>query len=157
MPYSVGKHALVGYSRGLRAELANNGITVTTICPGLMRTGSPKHGFFKGNYEAEYTWFKAGDSLPLLTISAEHAARAILNASRHGKAEAVLSIPAKAAALMQGIAPELTATLTSITNRLLPRPGDHSTEAHEGSAAEPAHVPAFVTAMTDSAAQRNAE
>jgi NAD(P)-dependent dehydrogenase (short-subunit alcohol dehydrogenase family) len=40
LPYCAGKFALVGLSDGLRAELAEHGITVTTACPGLMRTGS---------------------------------------------------------------------------------------------------------------------
>jgi NAD(P)-dependent dehydrogenase (short-subunit alcohol dehydrogenase family) len=41
LPYSVSKFAAVGYSQGLRAELARKNICVTTVCPGLMRTGSP--------------------------------------------------------------------------------------------------------------------
>src|SRR5205814_7891596 len=32
-PYCASKFALVGYSQALRAELADEGITVTTICP----------------------------------------------------------------------------------------------------------------------------
>ena len=48
LPYSASKFALVGLSEGLRVELAPDGIQVTTICPGLMRTGSPRHAFFKG-------------------------------------------------------------------------------------------------------------
>ena len=43
LPYSASKFALVGLSEGLRAELAKDGIQVTTVCPGLMRTGSPRH------------------------------------------------------------------------------------------------------------------
>lgn len=40
VPYSASKFAFVGWSQGLRAELAKDGIVVTTICPGLMRNGS---------------------------------------------------------------------------------------------------------------------
>lgn len=40
LPYSVSKFALHGFSSGLRSELAKDGIRVTTVCPGLMRTGS---------------------------------------------------------------------------------------------------------------------
>src|SRR5262249_50390239 len=54
LPYNASKFALVGYSEGLRAELARDGIVVTTVCPGLMRTGSPRHAFFKGRHRAEY-------------------------------------------------------------------------------------------------------
>src|SRR5205823_4029010 len=41
LPYCASKFALTGFSQGLRAELAKDGIVVTTVCPGLMRTGSP--------------------------------------------------------------------------------------------------------------------
>jgi NAD(P)-dependent dehydrogenase (short-subunit alcohol dehydrogenase family) len=40
LPYSASKFALVGLSEGLHAELAREGILVTTVSPGLMRTGS---------------------------------------------------------------------------------------------------------------------
>lgn len=36
--YSSTKYAVMGYSEGLRAELADHGIKVTTICPGLVNT-----------------------------------------------------------------------------------------------------------------------
>jgi dehydrogenase/reductase SDR family protein 7B len=35
---SASKHALQGYSDGLRAELARNNISVTTISPGYVKT-----------------------------------------------------------------------------------------------------------------------
>ncbi|HEY9661495.1 MAG TPA: SDR family oxidoreductase, partial [Allocoleopsis sp.] len=41
--YCASKFALVGLSEGLRAELAKQGITVTTICPGTIRTGVLDH------------------------------------------------------------------------------------------------------------------
>jgi len=43
----------VGFSEGLRAELAKDGIVVTTVCPGLMRTGIPRNAKFKGQHRAE--------------------------------------------------------------------------------------------------------
>ncbi len=54
VPYNASKFALVGLSEGLRAELAKDGIVVTTVSPGLMRTGSPRKVFFKGQHRAEY-------------------------------------------------------------------------------------------------------
>src|SRR5688572_7728661 len=41
VPYSASKFALAGLSDGLSYELARQNIHVTTVCPGLMRTGSP--------------------------------------------------------------------------------------------------------------------
>jgi NAD(P)-dependent dehydrogenase (short-subunit alcohol dehydrogenase family) len=86
VPYSVSKFALVALSEGLRAELLKDGIYVTTVIPGLMRTGSPRNATFKGQHRAEYAWFSISDSLPLVSISAEHAARRIIDACRHGDA-----------------------------------------------------------------------
>src|SRR5690606_33875253 len=71
VPYCAGKFALVGFSESLRAELRSSGIRVTTVCPGLMRTGSPRNALFKGRHRAEYAWFAIADSLPLATISSE--------------------------------------------------------------------------------------
>jgi NAD(P)-dependent dehydrogenase (short-subunit alcohol dehydrogenase family) len=39
LAYSTSKHAVVGLSASLRAELAPMGIGVSVICPGLIRTG----------------------------------------------------------------------------------------------------------------------
>lgn len=36
LPYCASKSALVGLSQGMRAELARDGVYVTTVCPGLM-------------------------------------------------------------------------------------------------------------------------
>src|SRR6185437_486047 len=53
-PYCASKFALVGLSDAIRAELDEYGIRVTTVSPGLMRTGSPGHALFKGQHDAEY-------------------------------------------------------------------------------------------------------
>ena len=37
-----------GLSEGLRVELAGHGVCVTTVIPGLMRTGSARNAMFKG-------------------------------------------------------------------------------------------------------------
>jgi NAD(P)-dependent dehydrogenase (short-subunit alcohol dehydrogenase family) len=74
VPYSVGKFALTGFSEGLRSELLKDNIYVTTVCPGLMRTGSPRNALFKGQNEAEYAWFSISATLPILSISAQRAA-----------------------------------------------------------------------------------
>ena len=79
-PYCASKFALIGLSDAVRAELAPHGIRVTTVSPGLMRTGSPVNAQVKGQHEAEYAWFAIADSLPGFSISAEHAADQILSA-----------------------------------------------------------------------------
>jgi len=126
VPYSSSKFALVGLSEGLRAELQASGILVTTVCPGLMRTGSPRHATFKGQHDAEYTWFNLADNVPLLSMNVARAARRILNAMRYGKSHVVLSLPAKVADKVHGLFPGLTSDALSVANRFLP-----STERHE--------------------------
>ena len=70
LPYCASKFALVGFSEGLRSELIKEGIYVTTVVPGLMRTGSPRNATFKGQHHAEYAWFSISDAMPLLSMSA---------------------------------------------------------------------------------------
>ena len=61
----------MGFSSGLRTELSKSGVLVTTVVPGLMKTGSPRNADFKGDYRAEYAWFSIGDNLPGISISAK--------------------------------------------------------------------------------------
>src|SRR5262249_6705042 len=113
-PYTVSKFAFVGLSKAMRAELAKDGIIVTTVCPGLRRTGSQRNATFKGRNRAEYAWFSISDSLPLLTISVERAARRIITACQRGEAEVIFPLQAKIAAMAETIAPELIADLLGL-------------------------------------------
>jgi NAD(P)-dependent dehydrogenase (short-subunit alcohol dehydrogenase family) len=155
LPYSASKFALVGLSQGLRAELAGDGIQVITICPGLMRTGSPRHALFKGRRRAEYAWFSITDSLPLVSMDAERAGRQILEAIRHGDAERVLSVPAKLAALAAGVFPGNVAALLAQVDRLLPDAAGNGRLAHEGVACQSPASPSLLTALGDRAARRH--
>jgi NAD(P)-dependent dehydrogenase (short-subunit alcohol dehydrogenase family) len=160
LPYSASKFALVGLSEGLRAELAAEGIEVSTICPGLMRTGSPRHAWFKGQHRSEYAWFSLADSLPLISMSAEHAARQIVDALRFGDAHRVLSLSARIAATMHGLFPGVTADLLGLVNRALPDsrgPGRHApvgSGAVKGEASTSAVSPSWLTTLGDRAAER---
>jgi NAD(P)-dependent dehydrogenase (short-subunit alcohol dehydrogenase family) len=132
LPYSVSKFAAVGYSEGLRAELGPMNISVTTVCPGLMRTGSPRNAWFKAQHRKEYTWFTLSDVLPGFSISARSAARAIVDAALRGDAEIVLSLPAQIITLVHGVAPGLTANLMKIGARLMPGPGGIDRQKRRG-------------------------
>jgi NAD(P)-dependent dehydrogenase (short-subunit alcohol dehydrogenase family) len=120
LPYTCAKFAAVGLSEGLRAELGQEGIHVTTVVPGLMRTGSYVQARFQGQQEREFTWFALGATLPLLSMSAERAARHIVRATQRGAAETILSLPANILGRVHGLCPGTTATLLSLVNRLLP-------------------------------------
>ncbi|WP_234733301.1 SDR family NAD(P)-dependent oxidoreductase [Tellurirhabdus bombi] len=155
LPYSVSKFTLVGYSEGLRAELTKDNIHVTTVCPGLMRTGSPRHAIFKGQNEKEYAWFKIGDSLPFFTKSAEDSAKAIVDACRYGKAEIILTLPAKATAIFHGLFPGLTAELSAVVNNWLPAPGGIGEQRVKGKESESDLTRSIFTTLTDDAAHAN--
>lgn len=123
LAYSASKFAAVGYSEGLRAELAPKRISVTTVCPGLMRTGSPRNAFFKAQHRKEYTWFTLSDTLPGLSIGARAAARAILDSALRNQAEVVLSLPAQSIALLHGVAPAFVSNMMRLAALALPGPG----------------------------------
>jgi short-subunit dehydrogenase len=157
LPYSASKFALTGLSEGLRAELARENIIVTTICPGLMRTGSPRNATFKGEHRAEYAWFTISDSLPLISMQAERAARRIITACKRGEAEVVLTVQAKLAVLFHGIFPGLTSDLFRLVNRLLPAAGGIGTARAKGYESESALAPSWLTALSERAAANNNE
>jgi NAD(P)-dependent dehydrogenase (short-subunit alcohol dehydrogenase family) len=157
LPYSASKFALVGFSAGMRAELAKDGVVVTTVCPGLIRTGSPRNAIFKGQHRAEYAWFSIGDSLPLTSMSAERGARQIVAACARGDAELVLSIQAEIAAKFYALFPGLTQDLLGLINRFLPEAGGVGTSRMKGKDSTSAVSPSALTALSDAAARRNNE
>ena len=156
LPYSAGKFALVGLSTGLQSELARHGIVVTTVCPGLMRTGSHLNAEFKGRSDEEFAWFAAGNATPGLSMSAEAAAEKIIDACAVGDAEAVLGLPAKLAVAAQALCPNLTADVLALVNRhILPAPGG-GIEVVKGKDTHAA-LPDCITRGIDRAAARNNE
>jgi short-subunit dehydrogenase len=155
LPYSASKFALVGLSSGLNAELRKDGIVVTTVCPGLMRTGSPRNANFKGQHRGEYAWFVLGDSLPFTSISAESAARQVVAASKRGDSEVILSIQAKLAIKFNALFPELTAEIMGLVNHLLPAPGGIGKASLKGEESHSAVAPSMLTALDEEAARKN--
>jgi NAD(P)-dependent dehydrogenase (short-subunit alcohol dehydrogenase family) len=158
LPYTVSKFALTGLSEGLRAELGKDGFAVTTVWPGLMRTGSTYNARFKGQHEREFAWFHLAGSMPGLSISAERAARRILDACRHGDATLTLTLPARLAALTHALCPRLTASLTGVANRMLPgATGSRGEISLSGWQSVSRFVPSPATTLADRATIRNNE
>ncbi|WP_263381780.1 SDR family NAD(P)-dependent oxidoreductase [Granulicella arctica] len=123
LPYVASKFALVGFSEGLHAELRHKGIRVTTVCPGLMRTGGESHAHFTGQVEQEKDWFDLAAKTPMIAASVSHAARRIVNAVAAGRAEITITPQAWLAARIAGLAPETTQWAASMVNQyLLPEP-----------------------------------
>ncbi len=157
LPYSASKFALVGFSEGLRAALARDGVYVTTVCPGLMRTGSPRNAWFKGQHRQEFAWFSISDSLPLVTMAAARAARRILDACRHGDAELVMPFSTAAAVKLHALFPGLAADVLSLADSLLPDPGGIGTAMRRGAESESRWSPSVLTILSDRAAADNNE
>lgn len=156
-PYCASKFALVGLSNAMRVELEKDNIYVTTVCPGLMRTGSHVNAVFKGQNEKEFAWFSIGDALPVSSISAERAARQIVEAARRGDAELIISIQAKLAAAANALFPELTAEISGLVNRILPSAGGIGERHALGKESQSIVSPSVLTTLIDDAARRNNE
>ncbi|MEV4742093.1 SDR family NAD(P)-dependent oxidoreductase [Streptomyces sp. NPDC049555] len=157
LPYDAAKFATAGLSEGLRAELAGEGISVTTVLPGLMRTGSHTAARFSGQAAREYGWFAAAAGLPGLSMDAERAARAIVRAAERRRPELVLTAWAKAAVRMHGLAPATTTRALSLACRLLPDAGarpERLVPGYEAAAGVSSSLLHRLTVLNDRAAAR---
>lgn len=160
-PYSASKFALVGLSEAFGVELARERIRVTTVSPGLMRTGSHVNAKFKGQHAKEFDWFSTADNFPLDSVGAESAARQIIEACRRG--QRILSFPltTRLAEIGHAVFPNLTARVLELINRwVLPAPGTgpDADELRSGKESRsPATTPAWKTGLVDKAAVDNNE
>ena len=137
VPYSASKFALSGFSDAIRADLAGDKIFVTTVTPGLMRTGSHVHAKFKGDHAAEYRWFNWSLKIPFGSISVERAARKIVNACERGKPVLVMPCATYLLIAANAVFPNLMARTMKIFNRSLPAAVSQSgNEARSGAEIE---------------------
>ena len=120
LPYDASKFALAGFSQGVTAELAPHNILVTTAFPTVMRTGSPIQAVFKGDHGKEFQWFETIDNLPLLSMSADTAAKKVLQAVIDGQSEIILSGPAKLRLFFGNFFPETMNALMGLVAAVLP-------------------------------------
>ena len=142
LPYVASKYALVGFSEGLRAELSGTGISVTTVNPGLMRTGSHVNARFGGNSQKEYEWFAISNLIPGSSTSAEAAARQIYRAAADRTAEIDITPQAWLAARIVGVAPGIAANVAGLLNRLLlPAPNGNTVAVPGGDLQQPEFRP----------------
>jgi NAD(P)-dependent dehydrogenase (short-subunit alcohol dehydrogenase family) len=159
-PYSASKFALVGLSDAVRAELDPHGIRVTTVAPGLMRTGSPVNADFKGQHDEEYAWFKVSSSIPGVTIAAERAARKIIEACRHGDPALTITPAAKAAAAANAVLPAAVGRAMMLITRMLPAANGATGNVLQKGIASEARTrwtPSIATRLSDAAAVANNE
>jgi len=158
LPYSASKFALVGYSQGLQSELAPQGIRVTTVVPGLLRTGSHLRALMKGDHAREFAWFALPDTAPGTSTDADRAARQILHAARTGQPYLSVSLGAALLSRLAALFPNTTARVLSQVARLLPAPvGPEGDENVEGADTRSPLQDSILTALGARAAARNNE
>ena len=155
--YSASKFALTGLSDAVRAELARDNIHVTTVAPGMMRTGSHVNAKFKGKHDKEFAWFAASAGAPLLSMNANRAARKILAACRRGQPSLILTFAARAAILGNALFPNLTGYAMKFANRLLPGPGGEEGNKSRAGSQLRRLPPEWLTRRADRATEKNNE
>jgi len=151
LPYSVSKFAMVGLSEGLGSELKKDNIHVTTVIPNLMRTGSPRNIWVKGDHEAEYEWFKLADSMPFLSQDADSAANAVIGALESGTNEVILTQTGKVIVALQGLMPGGVNSILQMVNRFLPRSGNNH-DLRKGWQSETKLLNGWMASLTNEAA-----
>ena len=156
-PYSVSKFALTGFSDAIRAELARDNIHVTTVAPGMMRTGSHVNAKFKGKHDMEFAWFAASAGAPMISINADRAARKIIAACRRGQPSLTLTYAARGAIVGNALFPNLTGYVMRLVNRFLPKPSGAEGNQLRGGSEVRRLIPDWVTRSADRATIRNNE
>ncbi len=159
LPYVASKFALVGWSEGLHAELRQDGIVVTTVCPGLMRTGSPRHVAVKGRSPGRVRLVQGARLAPLRLDERRGRRRgpssAVSSSGRPSSSSPGARGPGPGST---GLAPGLLSELLAVGARLLPRarsPEDF--ERWSGAESESALTRSFVTGLTQRAEVENNE
>jgi NAD(P)-dependent dehydrogenase (short-subunit alcohol dehydrogenase family) len=155
--YSASKAALVALSQSLAAELSGSGVRVTTVCPGLMRTGSHVNARFKGARAKEFGWFAVAASAPLVTVNARRAARKIVRALEEGRPFVTYGVAARMAESVAGVAPGAMTTTLALANRLLPAGSGDGGDAVPGWRCSSRWAPSWLTTLGDRAAHANLE
>jgi len=87
--YCATKFGLVGFSETLRSELAGTGVSVSVICPGLIRTGIVDHGVMRALPQARL------DAMIAMGAAPTRVARATISAIRRNRAVTVVTVHAK--------------------------------------------------------------
>jgi hypothetical protein len=103
------------------SELATEKISVTTVYPTVIQTGSPIQAVFKGDHEKEFAWFASADTFPGLSLKADRLAAQIIRAALDRKTEVVPSIMARLRLAAGVLFPELMAKTNKAIAQSLPR------------------------------------
>ena len=104
--YCASKHALVGFFDSLRAEVASQGITVTMICPGFVRTNASRNAL-----RGDGSLHGQMDELIQGGMAAEECARRIVRAIERRRREVYIGRKEKLALYLSRFTPGLFARL----------------------------------------------
>jgi NAD(P)-dependent dehydrogenase (short-subunit alcohol dehydrogenase family) len=156
-PYCASKFALTGLSDALRAELARDNIFVTTVAPGMMRTGSHVNARFRGKHDSEFAWFAASAGAPLISMNADRAARKILAACRRGQPSLTLTFAARLQIVANALFPNLTGYAMQLANRFLPESSTAAGNRSRAGSEVRRLIPDWLTRAADKATARNNE
>jgi NAD(P)-dependent dehydrogenase (short-subunit alcohol dehydrogenase family) len=134
LAYTASKHAMLGFSEALRVELgmARDGVRVTTVIPGPMRTGSAYNAQFAGKQHQEFRWFALAASLPVASIDGRRAARRIVRAVADGAPRVNLGATAWALEVGRRVAPDLMVSAMQLFARMLPEGSGYRGELARG-------------------------
>jgi short-subunit dehydrogenase len=160
--YCASKFAQAGLSAVLAEELRQHGVVVSTVYPGLMRTGSHVQARFRGDVVREYQAFALAAGSPVLAIGAERAARLIVRGVEQGLADVTLPGTMRLAARAHALAPNLTSAVLAEVNRWLPGGETSAVGQWRGRAIRGAELPLApavraATVLGQRAAARNNE
>lgn len=107
--YSTTKAAVLGFSESLRADLADEGITVTAVCPGFVNTNIAKSTIYAGMSpeQQERARKKADAAYRRRNYTPEATAKAIVKAIRTGPAVLPIAVESRVGYAMRRISPSM--------------------------------------------------
>jgi short-subunit dehydrogenase len=107
--YSTTKAAVLGFSESLRADLADEGITVTAVCPGFVNTNIAKSTVYAGMTaeQQERAREKADAAYRRRNYTPEATAKAIVKAVKAGPAVLPIAAESRVGYAMRRISPSM--------------------------------------------------
>lgn len=105
--YNTTKAAVLGFSESLRADLADEGIAVTAVCPGFVNTNIAKSTVYAGlsAQQQERARAKADATYQRRNFTPEATAKAIVRSIRTGPAVLPIAPEAKLGYLLRRVSP----------------------------------------------------
>lgn len=117
--YSTTKAAVLAFSESLRADFADEGISVTAVCPGFVNSDIAKNTIYAGmsGDEQERARAKAAASYRRRNYTPEATAAAIVKAIKTGPAVVPIAAEARIGYAMRRISPSLMRLLARVDIR----------------------------------------